>query len=369
MTKGSIALFAALAFLASAVPAQAAASAAEVSGVVVDSAGNPVHGALIVLWAKSNPATEYPGKTNKKGRYYIPGLFTAQENDRWQIRFESDDFLPVEMVVESRTVNRVLVGDVETLPVKPNAKLPDVNIRPMGTAKIDFTVAPADEVMAKYQEMLEAQAAAKAAESGQPVQPQIDPWDEALKLASDGDLEGAILIFPKAIKDEPEDAERREVFAKVLYQAAHLEQAEEQARKAIELEPDRVSAYMVLYGIHVSAGDLAQAKDDLDKARALAPEDVRVLQQMAFVASEAGDTDAAIEAYEGVVAVDAENTEAWLALGDLYAGAGQMDKSKQAYEQVVELDPDNASQIMSRRGSSWLLRSWVSATAPAQGTP
>ena len=55
----------------------------------------------------------------------------------------------------------------------------------------------------------------------------------------------------------------------MLYQAAHLEQAEEQARKAIELEPDRVSAYMVLYGIHVSAGDLAQAKDDLDKARAL----------------------------------------------------------------------------------------------------
>jgi Flp pilus assembly protein TadD len=345
MTKHLIALAAVLTLLAPVLPVSAAPTAAEASGVVVDAEGNPIQGALVVLWAKSNPDIEYPGKTNKKGRYYIPGLFTGQENDRWQLRVEAEGFLPVEMVVESRTVNRVLVGDIETLAIKPNSKIPDVNIRPMGSAQIDFTVAPADEVMAKYQESLQAQAAAEAAASGQPIQPQIAPWDEALSLASAGDLEAAIEIFPKAIKNEPEDAERREVFAKVLYQAEHFDEAEEQARKALELEPDRVSAYMVLYGIYVSSGDLEQAGAALDSARSLAPDDVRVLQQMAYVADEAGDVEGAIAANEGVVAVDPQNTDAWMALGDLYAGTGQMDKSEQAYERVVELAPDNAHQI------------------------
>lgn len=329
-------------------PALAAPGAVEASGKVEDAEGNPVAGAVVTFAPEDNPEAEYSTKTNKKGRYFLAGMYSSQ-GDMWTAKIEAEGMLPVEVVIESRTANRVLVGDTQTKKLEAGSKIPAFPIRKLGSAKLDFKLAPEEEVLAQARH--EAEAAAAAEGGTAKVQPQRDPWDEALQLASAGDLDGSIALFEKAVKDKPQDAERHEAIAKVLYQLERHDDAEASAQKAVELAPERVGAHMVLYSVHVARGDLDQARETLEQADQAAPGDVRVLEQLAYLAGETGDSAAAISAYERVAEADPTNTNAWMSLGDLYAAAGQNDKSEAAYQRVIELDPGNAHQIFFNLGA------------------
>lgn len=328
-------------------PAAAAPAACEANGTVVDRDGNPIQGVVITFTAQSNPTIPYTGKTNKKGRYYVAGMFSTQ-GDMWDVMVEYEGYLAVEMFVESRTVNRVLVGDPFTKKLKPDSGPWELMIRPMGTAKVDFTMAPADEVRQPQPVQPADDAAAVPAA---PAAPRRDVWDAALTRAADGDLEGAVPLFEEAVEQEPEDAERRGALAKVLYQLGRLDEAEAQALVAVELKPDDVETRMVLYSIYMSRDDLERARATLEQARELMPGDLRLLKQLAFVAGESGSPADAIEAWEAVVEVAPDDTEAWMSLGDLYAAAGDTAKSEQAYQRVIELDPANAHQIFFNLGA------------------
>jgi tetratricopeptide (TPR) repeat protein len=329
--------------------AQGAPPTCEASGKIVDPEGNPIAGAKIVFSPTSNPETTYDGKTSKKGRYYIPGMFNPSSEGMWNVTIEAEGYLPISMEIETRTVNKVLV-DEATLKLNPNAAIPEVMIRAMGTARLDFTMTTAEQVSQASQAAATA-AAATAAEGGGAPAPRRDPYDSALASVSEGDLAGSIEFFEEAIADKPEAAERQESYAKVLYQLERYDQAEPHAVKALELEPDNVEMYMVLYSVHVGKGELDKAGEVLRQAQEIAPGDPRIMQQLAYVAGESGDTDAAIEAYEGLAEAEPGNADTWLMLADLYADAGAMDKSAAAYEKVVELDPEGAPQVFFNLGA------------------
>jgi tetratricopeptide (TPR) repeat protein len=334
----------------------ALAQASEASGQVLDTDGNPVVGAELTFIPRGNTALEYTGKTNKKGRYFVPGLFTPVEGDRWDVTIEAEGYLPVEVTIENRTVNRILIGDIETLALKPKQQVPPLNIRPLGHCKVDFKLASEAEVMA--QARAEAQAAAQAAaaeagtgKEGAPAVPQKDPYDEALSLANAGDLESSVPFFEKALKREPDDLGRREAYAGVLYRLHRYDEARAAAQQAIELDPQTVDARMVLYSVAVAEQDLPAAKATLLEAREVAPDNVRVLEQLAWVASESGETDEAIAAYESLTELDPENSNAWLSLGDLYAASGQLEKSEAAFQRMTEIDPEGAHRVFFNLGA------------------
>jgi Flp pilus assembly protein TadD len=337
-------------FVFCAVPAFGAAGMCEANGQVLDRDGNPIQGAVVTFTPKVPNAMPYTGKTNKKGRYFVSGMFNSQ-GDEWQVIVELEDYVAVEMVVETRTVNRVLVGDIFTKKLNPSSGPQNVIIKQMGNAKVDFTMIPADQVM---QEMVVAAQPGDPSDpdaAAAPAAPKVDPWAVALKNASDGDLDLALPFFDEAIEEEPEDAERRAAYAKVLYQLERYDEAQTQASAAIELAPGDVDARMVLYSIMMAKGDLEQARTVLEETQAVAPGDVRILRQLAFVASESGDSADAIAAYEALTEADQEDSDAWMALGDLYAGSGELGKSEQAYQRVVELEPSDAHQIFFNIGA------------------
>jgi tetratricopeptide (TPR) repeat protein len=331
----------------------------EATGKVVDRAGEPVQGAVITFQAKSNPTTVYKGKTSKKGRYFVSGLFTGKEDDVWIMTFTAEGYEPVEVRIESRTVNRVLVGDPMTTKLRPGRKPPEFPIRPLGKAIVDWTVAPADEVEA---EMLAAQqaAAAQAAATGEgvegEVEPAKDPWVEALTLASAGSLEESVDLFREAVENDPDDAERHETFAKILYRLEQYDEAESEAKKAVEIEPARMESQMVLFNVYDARGEFEKAKAILLGALEAAPGDTRILMRLAYVANEMGDTEGAIEAYTKVTEVDPDNAEAWLSLANLHAEAGNLEASEAAYGKVVEIDPEGAHQTYYNLGATIIKR-------------
>jgi Flp pilus assembly protein TadD len=336
-----------------AVPAFGAAGMCEAHGEVLDRDGNPLKDAVVTFTPKIPDAMSYSDTTSKKGKYFVPGMFNPQ-GDEWEVTVELEGYTAVEIVIETRTVNRVLVGDIYTKKLNPNSGPQEVIIKQMGKAKVDFTMAPTDEVMQEMTVVVQPGAVVDPSDPDAPVapvQPKVDPWALALKNASDGDLDAAIPFFDEAIEEEPEDAERRGAYAKVLYQMERYDEAEAQVSAAIELAPEDVDARMVLYSIKVAQGDFDRARSVLEETQAVAPGDIRILRQLAFVASESGDSAQAISAYEELTAAAPDDSAAWMALGDLYAGSGQLDKSEQAYQRVVELEPSDAHQIFFNIGA------------------
>jgi tetratricopeptide (TPR) repeat protein len=333
----------------STLPVSATSGPREAQGVVLDGDGNPVAGAQ-VTFTPADSANDQPvsAKTNKKGRFFV-NLF-SDRGDGFSIAVEAEGYLPVEVFLESRTVNRVLLGDPIEKKIKYGQNLPDIFIRPLGQGEVKITLAPAADVMAAAQ--AEAQAAGARADGTETAAvPQKDPWDEALALAADGDLAEAVPFFEKAIEKKPDDVERREAFAKVLYQLDRHDEAVEQAGKAVELAPQSLGPRMVIYSAHVARGDLDAAKTILEEAHEIAPQNLNVVEQMAYVADRQGDPAAAIAVYEEFVAVNDTEADVWARLGDLYAKVGELAKSEAAYEKVGALDPDGAHTVFFNIGA------------------
>jgi len=324
----------------------------EASGTVVDREGNPIKDAVVTFRAQSNPDVPYEATTNKKGRYFVAGMFSGKEDDLWIVDCAAAGLTPVEVRIESRTVNRVLVGDPMTTKLRPGKKPPEFPIRPLGKAKVDWTVAPAEEIEAQ----MEAEAVAAAQAAGASAEPAKNPWVEALTLASAGSLEESVALFQEAVEAEPDNAERHETFAKILYRVEQYDQAESEAQRAVEIEPGRVESYMVLFKVHDARGEFEQAKTVLAAARAAAPSDTRILMRQAYVATRLNDTEGAIAAYERVTEVNPDQAEAWLSLANLYAEAGRLEESEQAYRKVVEIDPEGAHQTYYNIGATIIKR-------------
>jgi tetratricopeptide (TPR) repeat protein len=350
-----------IALLAIALPASAQ-GVSEANGSVVDREGNPVQGVVVSFRAKSNPEVSYDGKTNKKGRYFVSGMFSVAEGEMWVIELESDEYTPVEVRIESRTVQKVLVGDPLTAKLKPGKKPPEFPIRPLGKAIVDWKVAPLEDVEAEMQAAAQAAATEAAAVAGtaegggEAAEPAKDPWVEALTLASAGALEDSVPLFREAVEAEPEDAERHETFAKILYRLEEYDDALVEAGQAVELEPSRMESHLVRFNVHDSRGDLEQAKIVLEAAQQAKPDDMRILSRLGYVARESGDIEGAIAAYTRVTELVPDNAEAWLALADLHAEAGRLAESEAAYAKVVEIDPKGAHQTYYNLGATIIKR-------------
>jgi tetratricopeptide (TPR) repeat protein len=344
-----------LLLVAGAYPVQATSGSREAQGVVIDSEGNPVQGA-VVTFTPADAANKQPvtAKTNKKGRFFV-NLF-SDKGDNFEIAIEAEGYLPVDVFLESRTVNKVLLGDPISKTLKYGQNIPQIYIRPLGTGEVKITLGAEADVLGAAQAEAAVVASEQAAKK-ETVQPQKDPWAEALALAADGDLEEAIPFFEKAVEKKPDDLERREAFAKVLYQSDRHQDAVVQASKAVELAPQSVGPRMVIYSAQVALGDLDAAKVVLEEARTIAPTNVNVLEQLGYVADQQGDTQAAIRTYEQVVELSADEADIWARLGDLYAGVGDSAKSEAAYVRVSELDPEGAHQVFFNIGALIMNRS------------
>jgi len=344
MTKKLTGLTAAMILVLTAIPPIAAQSgASEASGVVVDSEGNPMSGVKITFTPAREPDLSYHGKTNKKGRYYVQGLFTPQEDKMWTITLESEGYVPVNIRIESRTVNRVLLGPVMEQSLKYGSATPEFPISKMGHAKVDVTLMAEEEAKSAA---MEAQVAAAVAtgEGGEAAAepPKPDPWIEATTLASEGEFAASLPKFREAIEEEPEAVERHETYAKVLAHEGLYDDALAAADTALALEPNRLDSLLVQSQIYIKMGELEQARAVLDAAREISPDDMRIYELLVYVAQEDGDPQKQIDVYRALVDIDPENLEAWLALGDLHARIGDTDSSAEAYNQVVAIDPDNA---------------------------
>lgn len=318
-------------------PVFARTGTTEVNGSVEDLDGNPVPGAEVTVTSVTSSQTSYTVKTNKKGKYFIPAVLYYEPGE-WFVTLKAEGYSPSKIKVESRKSDRTLVGDIYETGMSAE-KPPRVLLKAFGKARIDFVMISQKQAAEQEQRRLE-EAKAKLEAEGK--LPTADPLGLASNKVADGDLEGSLEFFQQALEEQPEDPERRELFAKVLFNLERYEEASAVAAEARDLAPDLPGIDLLVADIQMKLGAYDEAREALEKQATLTPEDVGVFQRLAWVAEREGNPDAAIAANESIVALEPDNVEAWLVLGGLYAEKGLNEKSEQAFTRVVELDPTNA---------------------------
>ena len=303
------------------------ALAGSAKGKVVDMEGKPIVGAVLKITKLAPPKTVYDGKTDKNGAFWFPMLQYTPPGD-FQVEIEAEGYFTGKVKAESRTGDRTLIGDPFESKIRVGATVFQVRITSLGEAKLDFTLSKEKPP----------QAVAQAA----PVEQ--DPLDIARGLIKNGDYQGSVEPFQTAIAAQPEEPERRQLFAYALLKLDRLGEAEAQATRAAQLAPDKAGSNLILAEIYKTKGDNAKAWEALQKERAVAPDNPRVLERIASLGAELGKLDDAIAAAEAVTRLKPDDPEGWIALGSLYAQKKQLDKSEQAFRKVVDLDPANAAQ-------------------------
>jgi rhomboid protease GluP len=168
-------------------------------------------------------------------------------------------------------------------------------------------------------------------------------------------LDDAIASFERAVALDPQLYEPQRNLAISLALAGRREEASEAFRIARQMEPSDLSLYIVSSQLLMEAGRLDEAVAVLEEARTWAPESAPVESQMGLVRLRRGETEPALQAFRKAAAIEPEDPEHRnrLALGLSRAREGDCGLAE--IEKALELLPD-APHLLDSLGTVRLAR-------------
>lgn len=218
----------------------------------------------------------------------------------------------------------------------------------------------------------------------------------AIALRETGDSEGAIALFSRILKTEPEDCvaltNRGRLLAKLgkkdealadltaaIKTPGHAEpliargrllcamgryaEAEKDLTAGLALDPASVAALLSRSEARLAAGDVSGARNDVEVARKIAPKDQRVGTVSCRVAQASGDVAALAGCAEELTRLTPKDPAAWRALGRVRLEAGDLDGALAAYDTLVQLTQGEAKSRLERATVRLLRRDYAGAEA------
>ena len=326
-----------------AVASAAFAQTSALIGKVLDMDGKPIQGAEISAVATAFPDRVIKGASDKKGSFYVDGLLFAAQAPEWKISIKGEGWVPVSLKIVARDGSKTLYysDDAKLSAANPSTTF---KMRPFSEIRLEYTMRPGD-AGAEANPILPVPGAGAPAGAGE-----ADAYAQAIAKVREGDSEGSVDLFKKAIEEKPGDWERRDLFAKVLLKLDRQGEATIQANKAAQMAPDKAGPLITLTDIYIARSMPEKAAETVAKAQLLEPENLKVMERAAAVAASAGKLDEAIAMNEKVLAAKPGNTEVLVALADLYNRNKQPKKAEEALNKVVALDPGNAHRTFYNLG-------------------
>ena len=211
----------------------------------------------------------------------------------------------------------------------------------------------------------------------------------ALALRETGNSEGAIALFTRILKIEPEDCvaltnrgrllaklgKRDEALAdltaaiktpghaepliargRLLCAMGRYAEAEKDLTAGLALDPVSVAALLSRSEARLAAGNVLGARSDVEVARKIAPKDQRVGTLTCRVAQASGDVTALAGCAEELTRLTPKDPAAWRALGRVRLEAGDLDGALVCFDTLVQLTQGETKSRL-ERGTVRLLRS------------
>jgi tetratricopeptide (TPR) repeat protein len=335
----------------------------------VNESGQRITGALFMFALADDPEQKFTLDENDSGNYE-DSVKVPAEGSSWNVtKVLASGYLPVLITIRATAKNGEVVQDVSNMELNPGIPIPPIELPAGGNTQVDLTLGDMREVMAKFAEARKAarkaqeEAAAKAAESAIK-----GAHAEALRLYSAGDVEASIPHFAQAVEENPDDAELRLTYVRVLYKAGHFEEFERAVQPVIEADPANTELVMMLYTGRRDRGDMPGALEALMMLKQRGARGSDLLPHLDYVAKTMGRKKSAIPAWEAVLAVDADNRNACVALASIYSSAGDRQRTDQYLERAAALDPVAAPAMYYEMASKMLQGEQLSQAQFERGT-
>ncbi len=174
----------------------------------------------------------------------------------------------------------------------------------------------------------------------------VASWWIAASLAEEGDSDGALENYEKAIELDPDEPFLRVDFAEFLYRQRLVSRAQKQVDRALELAPDEpvvLRAYGQVQLAQAGRSDAAlqRAIRTFEKLREVDPDDIEGMLILGQLYQGADDVDRAIEIYEELVRNNTDNQQLKRLLVDTLTKAGRDERAREVLEEILRLEQES----------------------------
>ncbi|MFQ5776593.1 MAG: tetratricopeptide repeat protein [Terriglobia bacterium] len=172
---------------------------------------------------------------------------------------------------------------------------------------------------------------------------QAKPDEQArlgLARLQEGDGQGAIVSFQKAIDHNPEDASLHFNLALALQRLGQYRESISPLKRALALEPDnKWEAHELLGTAYAMLGDSANAIAALEVAARGPSPSMGALYALAVASLKVGDDEKAEKTFDRIFTEYADSPEVYLLLGMMHRDHGRAAEALEAQQHALELDP------------------------------
>ena len=286
-------------------PAPVGAQGGTAKGKVVDSEGNGVAEATVLVQFTGEMSRKYELTTSKSGDYVQVALYPGP----YRFAASKEGYQP------NFVDHRVQFGDP--------TQIPDIALKSM------------DDI---------------AKEQGRPTEALKGKFAKAVELTNAGGFDEAEVLFKEILEEVPNIPE---VYQNLAFIYAHRKDwvaAEASCLKSLELRPGDPETTTRLVQIYVKSGQQAKAEELVNQAAGENPEDAAAQFNRAVLLVNSGDLEEAISAFEAALAADPSMAEAHYHLGTLLVGQNEVPEAIGHLETYLSMDPQNEQNIATANG-------------------
>jgi len=171
-------------------------------------------------------------------------------------------------------------------------------------------------------------------------------------LVQKGQFDEAITHYEKALEINPADAEAHNNLGTTLFASGRVDEAIAQYRKALAIQPDYTDASCNLASALLSKGALDGAIAYYSACLAISPDQAEAQYNLASALFRTGRMDEAIAHYQKVLELRPENADAHANLGSVFLAKGRVRDAMAQYRDALRIAPDN---VAAQSNLAWLL--------------
>jgi tetratricopeptide (TPR) repeat protein len=167
-------------------------------------------------------------------------------------------------------------------------------------------------------------------------------------LMNSGRLEEAIEVFKRAQKIAPPTVEGQNsavyfdnLFAYLLEQSQHNQQAVEHLQSLVKAEPNDSEARFRLILMLAKTADFGRAYETAKQALQEFPDNPQIVLSYALACYFTQHTDAAESAYRQLIQMEPDSDQPYFALGNFYSDLGKFEDAAKNFETAVSKNPKN----------------------------
>ncbi len=279
-----------------------AQSGSIVRGRIVDPAGQPIDGAVVLLQYLGSVPRALTITSNEKGEYIQVGLSPGS----YRITFQKEGY--VGGSIEQSVSGQIRLSEFQMVPLE--------------------LIPPLDETRNKAQEA----------------------FDRGIDLTRAGSYDAALEAFEDVIEIAPRLPEAHYNKGFIFIQRREWEAAEASLGKAIELDPDYADAKLALSKLYQDTGRASEALALMNAAAGDETGDARVHFNRGVFNLNAGNTAEALAAFQKAEELDPGFPEVHFHLGTLAVGQGKIDEAVERLERYLSMSPEDGQNKATAEG-------------------